>query len=730
MGVGGQAAAQPAPEQVPADGPDRFMRIFDGLPPFAEASDALNATLAEVGAAGGIMDAGNPGTDNLFLGAGHTFLGQFLDHDLTSDAESTLGVPAAIERSVNTRSARLDLDSVYAGGPTISPALFEPDDQALFRVGFGGRYEDLPRDADGLAIVGDSRNDENLIIGGLHVAFLLFHNAVVADLRTNGGDVDLADSLAVFVEAQRIVRWHYQWLIVNELLPLFVGQALVDEVLADGRQIYVPTEARIPVEFQVAAYRFGHALVQASYTANDDLDAPVFDITQDGVADPDDLRGGQRGARRWVDWGRFFDFGTPMRHNRRIGTTIASPLLDLPMFAIDTTRGQTEGPTSLASRNLQRHVTWGIPSGQAIAAQIGAPPVGRSNFADLAPYGLDQSTPLWFYILREADKHANGTHLGPVGGRIVAEVFIGLLELDPESYLSADPGWQPTLPTLPGSEFGIRDVLRIAGVDPASRSAGGVTEVSVEVSCLNADGRLDVYLQNSTAVASTYAVTVGRVSPRTVTVAAGGTEVITVTGRRDGPIDVTVARDGVEIFSSTEIVACDPVLEAAVATSCAAGNGRFDVALRNTASALATYTVRCNGLAPRIRELAPGESQVVIITGRRDGTYQIIVERDGIEILSSVQVVDCDPIPDDEVTLATSCLAGNGRIDVDLYNSSDQAVTYTVNFGALIPRIRVVPPASGDRVTATGRRDGVHVVVVRRDDQVIVNEPVTISCDI
>ena len=127
-GMPGIAAAQEAGGDDPADGdaadgPGRFSRMFGSLPVFAESNDDLLAALVEIGRPGGIMDAGDPGVDNFFLSAGHTFFGQFIDHDLTFDADSTLGVAAAIERSVNMRTARFDLDNVYGGGPELSPHL-------------------------------------------------------------------------------------------------------------------------------------------------------------------------------------------------------------------------------------------------------------------------------------------------------------------------------------------------------------------------------------------------------------------------------------------------------------------------------------------------------------------------------------------------------------------------------------------------------------------------------
>ena len=100
------------------------------------------------------------------------------------------------------------------------------------------------------------------------------------------------------------------------------------------------------------------------------------------------------------------------------------------------------------------------------------PVLAPGDLSELAGYGhfLDRSTPLWYYVLKEAEVIADGRHLGPVGGRIVAEVIIGLLQTDPAGWVKAEPGWKPTLPSRFGAgEFRMVDFLTFAGVDPASR---------------------------------------------------------------------------------------------------------------------------------------------------------------------------------------------------------------------------------------------------------------------
>lgn len=477
---------------------DTFGRIF-ALPPFADFNaPSLRQALAEMGQRGGPLDAQDPlqvgpvrlitepnlspnNLDNPTHGAGVTFMGQFLDHDMTFDETSALGVPLEPTRAPNTRTPGLDLDSVYGAGPSGSPQLYNPSDRDKFLVQSGGLFEDLPRQANGTAIIADGRNDENLMIAGLHAAFLLFHNRVVDLVRSEGQP-------NVFDTARRLVRWHYQWMILHEFLPLFVGQGVVDDILRNGRRIYNPAPGQqfIPVEFQGAAYRFGHSMVRPSYRANLRGDpggnpatgAPaffgfIFDPAGQGQADPVDLRGGARARRRFIGWQTFFDFGgrhtAELRTNKRIDTNISTPLFNLPLQAIPG--GQ--GPTSLASRNLLRHITWSLPSGQQIASSIGAPMLQAQDFPELQQYGhgMPSSTPLWYYVLKEAELMADGLRLAGVGARIVGEVFIGLLQLDPSSYLATNPTWRPTLPRRSGptGDYRMVDLLTFARVDPDSR---------------------------------------------------------------------------------------------------------------------------------------------------------------------------------------------------------------------------------------------------------------------
>jgi hypothetical protein len=483
---------------------DRFGRIFPNLPPFAEASPALDAALRDIGKPGGMLDA----RDKLLAGpvqlivdpalsvnnpnnpthtAGTTFMGQFMDHDITFDLSSRLGVPTDPADSANSRTPAFDLDSVYGGGPDADPELYEGRrgrHRAIkFRIESNGQFEDLPRDATGRAVISDPRNDENMMISGLHAAFLRFHNHAVDVVSAN--DRESPDE--VFRRARRLTTWHYQWMVVHEFLSLFIGDETVDDIVRHGRKFYRPEVVQIPVEFQGAAYRFGHSMVRPSYRANlaGDKGQPffgmVFDPNAEGEPDPGDLRGGARKPRRFIGWQTFFNFGAiprpsgvgtldeDVRPNKLIDCRISTPLFNLPLQTI----ASGTPPTSLPQRNLLRQVTWGIPSGQSIARVMHVPALAKHDLKDLKNYrlGLDESTPLWLYCLKEAEVMAGGLHLGPVGARIVGEVIIGLLQLDRDSY-AWHSRWRPTLPTISGrvtGDFRMIDFLAFAGVDPTSR---------------------------------------------------------------------------------------------------------------------------------------------------------------------------------------------------------------------------------------------------------------------
>jgi Animal haem peroxidase len=491
MSHGHASLGESTPQSVFYD-QGRFGRLFPTLPAFAADTQLIRDALMELGAKGGPMDAGddlsdpitlitdpaksanNP--DNPSITAGFTFFGQFLDHDMTFDPTSSLARQQDPESIRNFRIPALDLDNLYGGGPGASPHLYDstidggrttllteeiPGSAALSID--NQMRSDLPRNSQGTALIGDPRNDENLIVSQFHLALLRFHNRVVSDVKAELGPGYTAAE--IFAQAQRVVRWHYQWLVVHEFLVETVGQELVDDVLDHGPKHFTwRKNPYIPVEFSVAAYRFGHSQVRPSYRANfgtsttnpaQQFFALIFDPTAASSNDPADLRGGKRAPRRFIDWQTFFDFGDGRaRRNKKVDTKLSTVLFDL--------MGQPQGePTSLATRNLVRSLTMKVPSGQRVAKAMKLPALAPADLDDLKTFHLRERTPLWFYVLREAEVTSDGEHLGPVGGRIVAEVIIGLMRGDGQSYLTQDPEWSPTYGQA--GSFTVVDLLKDAG---------------------------------------------------------------------------------------------------------------------------------------------------------------------------------------------------------------------------------------------------------------------------
>jgi hypothetical protein len=485
-----------AQSAVAATSPQNFGRIFEGLPPFAPATDEVRAALLKLGEPGGLLDANddlaagpkelivNPALsvnnpDNPTHTAGVHFFGQFMDHDITFDTTSKLGVTTVPQESPNARTPVFDIDSVYGGGFIQTPQLYNTEDKAKLRIESGGLFEDLPREPGTLtAIIGDPRNDENLIIAGLHCAFILFHNHAVDYVRSQTSDNDdEEDTLLAFTEARRLTTWHYHWLILNQILPLFVGQEIINNILENGPRFYHPPRGKafMPVEFQTGTWRVGHSMVRPSYRANmlgnngGPFFGMIFSPEGEGQSDPVDLRGGARAPRRYIGWQTFFDFGDGnVKPNKRMDSHISTPLFHLPLQTIPP----HTPPTALPQRNLLRQLTWSLPSGQTLAKKMKAPVLAPSELSELKYLGVgfDTSTPLWYYILKEAQVMQEGLRMGPVGGRIIAETIIGLLQSDPNSWVATKPSWTPTLP--PGNTtrtFKVTDFLKFAGVDPATR---------------------------------------------------------------------------------------------------------------------------------------------------------------------------------------------------------------------------------------------------------------------
>jgi hypothetical protein len=428
---------------------------------------------------------------NFDIPAGYTYLGQYIDHDITFDPTSKLRADFDRKALVDFRTPRFDLDSLYGSGSADQPFLYDwsaPSSGAKLlvgcNVGDGSATLDLPRNEQGRALIGDARNDENIIISQLHLLFIRFHNAVVDHLRTQKPPLTGA---ALFEKAQRLVRWHYQWIVVHDFLERIVGRAMARRVLRPARGGRGPTvvcefykwrsrpEPFIPLEFSAAAYRFGHSMVRDSYALNDDTEdgVPIF-ADGDHPGELEHLGGFRRlPVGLTIDWGRFYALPGDKRTQRSgierpqpsrlIDTDIASRLSSLPASM------SAEGH-ELARRNLLRGRVLRLPSGVAVARAMRARHLTEHELlprpvsSGAAHRAILRAPPLWYYILCEAASELGhrGQHLGPVGGQIVAEVLVGLLEADPSSYLHASSPWKPELPRAKPGTFTMPDLVELA----------------------------------------------------------------------------------------------------------------------------------------------------------------------------------------------------------------------------------------------------------------------------
>jgi hypothetical protein len=461
----------------------RFGRMFRSLPVFEHPRDEL------VGIANQMLEAAEaPGADddtdlldNPKIPAGYTYFGQFIDHDITFDPVSDLQRQNDPDALHDFRTPRFDLDSLYGSGSADQPYLYNHPPLAGqpagrdrgTRLNLGtdvGNGRDLVRNQDGRALIGDPRNDENLIVSQLQVLFIRFHNKVVDHLLAT---TDFAGDTLLKV-AQRIVRWHYQWIVVHDFLGHVVGKGVVDDILRTEKYRVAGHDVTIvrprllfyrwkeqpfmPVEFSVAAYRFGHSMIRDDYVINNVV--PRVPIFSDDLNPLANLNGFRPLPQQWgFDWSFFFQLGAAPTPNHpqfshKIDTKLARPLLTLP---------GVDAPRSLAERNLLRGLAFDLPTGQVVARAMGIEPLSDAQLGLGAFPSCKGRAPLWFYVLKEAETLQAGARLGPVGGRIVAEVLIGLLVGDPLSYVNVAPNWHPKAPFTTTTDFGMPELIKFVG---------------------------------------------------------------------------------------------------------------------------------------------------------------------------------------------------------------------------------------------------------------------------
>ncbi|MEL7330136.1 MAG: hypothetical protein AAGJ69_09905, partial [Cyanobacteria bacterium J06559_1] len=256
----------------------------------------------------------------------------------------------------------------------------------------------------------------------------------------------------------------------------------------------------MPVEFSVAAYRVGHAMVRSVYAVNDNnLDVELFDerfSTLGFTAVPEELV---------VDWRYLLpvDDRIQPRMSKGLNPMLANELQSLPVVSSNHASNK-----ALAFRNLLRGNVMSLPSGQAVASklhscgypvdanfnlQLDDPAALRGNrvtveawksldrLSDSGRSPLRENTPLFYYILRESQIRHDSQRLGPVGSAILMEVFGGMLKLCSTSFVNRD--WRPdpsvakegnfdyhqTIEWDDYYPFDLADVVRF--VQPSSRSA-------------------------------------------------------------------------------------------------------------------------------------------------------------------------------------------------------------------------------------------------------------------
>ena len=429
---------------------DRFVRMFPLSPSYVSAG-----VLADIGRKGGPMDDGGTSLKTKTVPLGHVFFGQFVDHDITLDTSSSLERVNVPGETPNVRTPTLDLDCVYGSGPEAHPYLYENDGPLKgVRLLTGAdlpknedrdmriaQENDVLRNPQGTAIIGDHRNDENRIVSQLQLGMIKFHNLVAKILHNEQN----LEGNELFEEARRTTTWHYQWGVVNDFLVAMCGEPMVADILARGRQFYCPVVPQIPIEFAVAAYRFGHSMVPMKIRVqNNDTSFDLFSnelgMGFSPVPSPDAI----------VDWREMFFHGNNSKVQRaeKLDTKMASLLLALPFITSDE--------KSLATRNLLRGNSFRLPGGDRVAEHMGRSKseIGQvmKKIGGISNWHITKGAPLWLYLLAEAEEigrettagdYEGGEGLGPVGARMVAEVLIGLLELDTRSYLGANRNWTP-----------------------------------------------------------------------------------------------------------------------------------------------------------------------------------------------------------------------------------------------------------------------------------------------
>jgi len=389
------------------------------------------------------------------------YLGQFLDHDLTRDETRLEHAATDPQKTLNLHAPRLNLESVYGGGPQTSPELYDLSEvgaetfllgqtEALSSPRIPSTPDDFYR-RDWKPMLADPRNDQHLIIAQLHIVFLQFHNRMVDHLKRDVFAEQALPNETIFETARRLTVSHYQWIVRNEFVKYFVLPDVLRDLEQNGPRLFKTngTMPALPIEFTQAAFRFGHSVVQRQYEINQWV----------GLVRLSDLvrkkeRNAALPANRVVDWDRFTKtWGGNANFAENIDPLISEDMFDLPAAAMPVP--WTINPPPLPEMTLVRGSRVGLPSGQEACRLAGLSPLrdeqvgfDRDDNGFLGARGLNEKTPLWYYLLREAEllgirKFRGGECLGPLGSRVVGEVLLGVMNSDPDHYLNVDPNWRP-----------------------------------------------------------------------------------------------------------------------------------------------------------------------------------------------------------------------------------------------------------------------------------------------
>jgi hypothetical protein len=486
-----------------------FGRLFDRYDPKDEAErESMVGKLIELGKAMSGPDGGVPpdAGDDSNIPSGYTYLGQFIAHEVTFHNTQDLS-PRSVELPVNSRSPQLDLDSLYGAGVgrPRDPRLYEAD-CATLKVGnttaVNGANRpypnDLPRETQdparlGEAFIGDPRNDENLPLAQTHLAFVMFHNKVVEQLKAQN-----LPEAALFEKARKTVVQHFHWIILEDYLPRIIDLGVLRCAREHPPFIYKYDVAVMPIEFSAAAFRLGHSMVRRSYDWNTYHSAEplhggqahlsqLFEFTQFSgrvgrEPTPPDTFLPSIPSDWVIDWRRFYDFDyvkgvevLPVAYRnraRKIDTQLSLRLEDAPHYPQDKIDVHLR---AIAIRNLLRGYSFGLPSGEQAAEKLSVNALTPEEVrkgpheAVLSDPVFRGRTPLWYYVLKEAELNG-GRRLGPVGSRIVAETLVALIRRSPYSILN-DPDWRGPNPDWgqPGdpARFEMADLINVAGVvDP------------------------------------------------------------------------------------------------------------------------------------------------------------------------------------------------------------------------------------------------------------------------